>query len=189
MLHPKRLPMVEKEECPEGRPILNSGLNLSLDDWMFEPGEGFFDSGVDQEEKVRSIIECPLVLVDNSIELKSDISVKHSQYIGLLHQDEYFYPSPIENSSPPHNDGDVASDNGTDNDEETSNVLDIRARPSQAIGIKSVSSIFPFLQLNKLFFFLHGRELNGLRIYKHKDAHLEFLSSWFNKQWTIYEWI
>ena len=129
-------------------------LNLSLDDWLFEPGEGFFDSCVDQEDKTQA--QSPLVLVDKSIRpVLLPQSICKPQYAGL--QQEEFESSShtvvdlnitTHGLSTPRQQrqsiDETASETGTEDESEPNNVKDIRARPQQiaVVAIGSMKNFF-----------------------------------------------
>lgn len=67
---------------------------LTLDDWHFEAGDGFFDAGVDPVEGVQcansEVLESPLILVDNSsrsLSISLNTGISNRQYLGLRQQD------------------------------------------------------------------------------------------------------
>jgi hypothetical protein len=163
-LQPKSL-IQSNEDCSE-QPISNvsNDLNLSLDDWLFEPGEGFFDACVDQEEKNHT--QSPLVLVDkHSRHVLLPSSIYRPQYAGLLQQEEYEPPASNNVdlnitthglSSPEQKRqsfDETASETGTiEEDNEANNVRDLRARPQQVAAIAiGFSKDYIFLSLYQIF--------------------------------------
>lgn len=155
-LQPKSL--IQLSENCSHQPISNdsNALNLSLDDWLFEPGEGFFDACVDQEEKNHT--QSPLVLVDKySRHVLLPQSLCRPQYAGILQQEEYEPSSRNVDlnitthglSSPQQKRqsfDETASETGTiEDDNEANNVRDLRARPQQvaAIALGFSKVIFP----------------------------------------------
>jgi hypothetical protein len=69
-LYPQRLIRIEQDD----QEIIDAN-NLSLDDWLFEAGDGFFDSGIAQTEKeqeaIAIAIESPIVMVDMASRIPS----------------------------------------------------------------------------------------------------------------------
>ena len=192
-LQPKSL-IQSSDDCSQ-QPISNisNDLNLSLDDWLFEPGEGFFDACVDQEEKNHT--QSPLVLVDkHSRHVLLPSSIYRPQYAGLLQQEEYEPSSHNVDlnitthglSSPqqkrPSFD-ETASETGTiEEDNEANNVRDLRARPQQVAAIAIGSSkdfllLFFFFSILTHFYPYFQRKLDGHSIQEYQKTHFRLCVS------------
>jgi len=201
----RRLIRLERDVI-EHEPFVNA---LSLDDWHFEPGEGFFDAGIDPVEGIQHAafenLESPLILVDKS---KRTIPANiHRQYAGLRQQDneesddtednidlrcgtnvpsivieqsssyekDYSFKSihsttSVTASSPEDLEDDTEDDHHI---EETSNLRDLRRRPTQAIGSCDMNVSPHYIPgfMKKIFTI---RCTNGICIYKHQATNSEF---------------